>query len=49
MRLMNWDEWMMLGLTFDDWLAIGRAHKYCNKSETEGEWVIPARQVGVVE
>ena len=45
---MNYDEWVRLGLTFDDWLAIGRANKYCNESKTEGEWVIPARQVGVV-
>ena len=44
----NYDEWVRLGLTFDDWLAIGRANKYCNESKTEGEWVIPARQVGVV-
>lgn len=26
---MNYDEWVRLRLTFDDWLAIGRANGYC--------------------
>jgi hypothetical protein len=32
---MNYQEWLQLGLTFDDWLEIGRANKYCDKPTCE--------------
>ena len=32
---MTYDEWVRLGLTFDDWLAIGRANKYCDMPTCE--------------
>jgi hypothetical protein len=32
---MNYQEWLQLGLTFDDWLAIGRANRYCDKPTCE--------------